>query len=183
MTAAMYFFGILTVITASGVILARSALNSALWLVVTLFLVAVHFALLGADFIAATQVLVYAGAIMVLVVFVIMLIGIDPIPRRRLFSLGNTISALVTGGFVGTLVYVAESGFSFPVSLANTEGVADLGSTASVGKRLFENYLFGFEIASLLLLAAIIGAVVIAKEPKRPFKAGRGLKAVRVQKQ
>ena len=104
----MYIFGFLTLLSAAGVIFARKPLNSALCLVATLFLVAVHFALLGSDMLAVLQVLVYAGAIMVLVIFVIMLLGtaaeVAEAPSRGL----HYASALVGGVFFFLLYYVVR---------------------------------------------------------------------------
>lgn len=179
-TAAMLIFGVLTVLAASAVVFATKPLNSALYLVLTLFLVAVHFALLGADFIAAMQVLIYAGAIMVLVIFVIMLLGLDsPLVRpKSITQLG--FSFFTAGLFVVTVFGVVKYSpelhvLGGPLSKSNP---FPSGSVEAVGAVLFTKYIFPFELASLLLLAAIIGAVLLASEKKRPLDKGRGLKAI-----
>ena len=180
MTIAMIIFGILSVISAGGVVASRQPLNSALWLVLTLFLVAVHFALLDAHLMAAMQVLIYAGAIMVLVIFVIMLLGLDD-PG---FSLGkqkftNLLAAVVSGSFAA-LTYISLTGmgsFSIKDVLSGSGKLsADFGTTEGVGKLMFTTYLVPFQLVGLLLLAAIIGAVLIALDKRRPLPKGRGLK-------
>ncbi len=182
MTTAMLIFGVLSVIAGCGVILSRKPLNSALWLVVTLFLVAVHFALLDAHFLAVIQILVYAGAIMVLVIFVIMLLGINELPLPKSGNPGRVVASLLTGLFVAILVLAVQSGVRMTDFVAR--GVPEeslpekFGTTEMVGEALFLRFAYPFEIASLLLTAAIIGAVVLALEPKRPLKRGRGLSAM-----
>lgn len=182
MTIPMLIFGILLLVSAAGVVFAKKPLNSALCLVATLFFVAAHFALIGADFVAALQILIYAGAIMVLVIFVIMLLGVEKDEGRESFVYACFVSIFV-GLFLALLV-VGTSHFSTPLQ---TSGL-DLGASAAakldtgakgVGAVLFTKYLYPFEVVSLLLLAAMIGAVVLASEKKRPLPAGRGLSAVR----
>ena len=117
MTLTMLLLGMLTIISACGVVTARQPLASALALILTLFLIASHFALLGAHFGAAIQVLIYAGAIMVLMVFVIMLIGVDTITARMnpwIFSIALFTSAT----FAGCIYYALEMGEIYRISLA-----------------------------------------------------------------
>ncbi len=180
MTIAMIVFGVLTIVSALGVVFGGKPLTSALSLVATLFLVAVHFAMLGADFVAALQVLVYAGAIMVLVVFVIMLLGLDKDTRALRFGVPGYLSAVFCGLFVGVLVFAAISNGVFPLSIvaSSTSGATTVGSPREVGLVLMTEFLFPFQLTALLLLAAIIGAVLLAYEKKRPLGEGRGLRAV-----
>lgn len=180
MTVTMLIFGLLSVLAALGVVLSPKTLHSALFLVLTLFLVAVHFALLDAGFLAALQVMVYAGAIMVLVVFVIMLLGLDePVARKKL-ELSNYFSAFAAVALAGILVFI---GFSSDFQQSSWEKAAQSGTipapgTASeIGALLFTKFLYPFEVTSVLLLVAIIGAVVLAYDRKTPLPAGRGLKA------
>ena len=181
---AIIITGLLTLISACGVVFSSKPLSCALSLVVTLFSVAVHFALLQAGFVAAIQVIVYAGAIMVLVIFVIMLLGQDEstfkqeirgvIVKKRLFA------ALCTGLVCALLLLSIPYTDSFQFKDKSSDFVPpEFGSTASIGKALFVDYVYLFEITSLLLLSAIIGAVVIAHPDKRPLQAGRGLRATR----
>jgi len=180
--ATMMIFGVMTVLTASGVIFSRKAMHSALFLVATLFLVAFHFALLGADFLAALQVLIYAGAIMVLVIFVIMLLGlregINPEEKisRPDMAIPTVLATIMSGLMLGLLVFAFWQGVTLPEGSEPREMV---GTAKAIGQVLFTKYLYPFELVSLLLLAAIIGAVVLAFDAKRPLAPGRGLKAMR----
>jgi NADH-quinone oxidoreductase subunit J len=182
MTAAMIIFGALTVLSACGVVFSVKSLHSALWLVVTLFLVAVHFALVGADFLAALQIMVYAGAIMVLVIFVIMLLGLNEQADTSRLNFRAYAAVMVTGVFVGMLFFMVRTPGLLPSTGVAAMHQSDLpiaGTPDTVGKVLFTKFLYPFEVTSLLLLGAIIGAVVIAYEPKRSLPEGRGLKAKR----
>lgn len=176
MSAFMLVFGILTVLSSCGVVFSVKTLNCALWLIVTLFLMAVHYAFMGADFLAALQILVYAGAIMVLVIFVIMLLGLNERGEERgRAGLSSYLAVTVSGAFVGLLMFMTKN----PGVLGSfaEDGNPVAGTPEAVGHALFTDFLYPFEITSVLLLAAIIGAVIIAYEPKRPLRAGRGLKA------
>lgn len=164
---------------ALGVVLARNPVHSALMLVMTLFGIAVQFVAQEAHFLAAVQVIVYAGAIVVLFLFVIMLLGVDraqnlemsflPIQKwaALLFATGSL--AIV----VALIVVVGE-----PVTGAEAMGGA-LGSTDDVrllARSLFSDYVYAFELTSLLLVIAVIGAVVLVRKPKvtDPITAGDG---------
>lgn len=180
MTISMLIFGVLTVISGLGVVLAPKTIHSALFLILTLFLVAVHFALLDAHFIAALQVMVYAGAIMVLVVFVIMLLGLDeqvvnrPLEASKYF--GAVVSAALGGLLIAASVMGGAGSSSWERALASGSSVGH-GTAAEVGKLLFTKLLYPFEVTSVLLLAAIIGAVILAHDRRTPLPAGRGLRA------
>jgi NADH-quinone oxidoreductase subunit J len=146
---------------AVGLVVRPNPLHGALFLVGNLFCVAVLYLLLGAEFLALVQVIVYAGAIMVLFVFAIMLLipgrtetGPDPLRRQRAL-------ALPVAGALGLVVVlvVAKVG-----SDARGAGVA--GSAEAIARRLFTDYLFPFEVTSVLLLAALIGALTLVK--RRP---------------
>src|SRR6266540_1004494 len=133
----------------------RNPVASALWLVVTLFALAALFVLLDAQFIAVLQVLVYAGAIMVLFLFVIMLLNLGrPGPTDLKGPLGVAVGALRG-------VAPAEAIQLPPGAMARV--AAEQGMVPAVARPLFDAYLVPFEITSILLLAAIVGAVVLAK--------------------
>jgi len=172
---AMHILGGLTILSGLAVVLAKKPLHSALYLVLTLFFVAGHFALLGAHFVAAIQILVYAGAIMVLVVFVIMLLGVSAETEEpRLRTPEHVVMFLGVCGFIGIICLGLELGTVAP---GVEQIVKDLGTTESIGQALLTKFLFPFEVIALLLIAALIGAVLIAYEPKRSLKPGRGLRA------
>ena len=150
---------------ALGVILSRNTVHSALSLVATLFGVAVLFVAQEANFLAAVQVIVYAGAIVVLFLFVIMLLGVDnaddlesePLVGQRPAAIA--IGALLAAGLVAVVVTSTVTG----VPSASAEWVRDGDDIAQIGRLLFTDYLFAFEITSLLLVIAVVGAVLLAR--------------------
>jgi len=163
------FFWIFGVIAMAGGLLCitrKNPVGSALWLVVTLFALAAMYVLLDAQFIAALQVLVYAGAIMVLFLFVIMLLNLGrPGPSDIKGPVGVGIAALLAGTLLLQLRVLGEAAPPDAIQLpAGTMAtLQQQGMVAAVAGPLFDAYLIPFEITSLLLLAAIVGAVVLAK--------------------
>ena len=163
------FFWIFGVIAMAGGLLCitrRNPVGSALWLVVTLFALAAMYVMLDAQFIAALQVLVYAGAIMVLFLFVIMLLNLGrPGPSDIKGPVGVGIAALLAGTLLLQLRVLGQA--APPEAITLPEGtmaaLQQQGMVAAVANPLFDAYLIPFEITSLLLLAAIVGAVVLAK--------------------
>jgi NADH-quinone oxidoreductase subunit J len=161
------FFGGIAIVSALLCITRRSPIASALWLVVTLFAIAALFVLLDAQFIAVLQVLVYAGAIMVLFLFVIMLLNLGrPGPSDIKGPLALGVAVLLGGAMLFLLNPLSRT--TLPGSIQLPAGsVAALqqqrGIIGAVANPLFDAYLIPFEIASVLLLAAIVGAVVLAK--------------------
>jgi len=164
-TAFFVLLAVVTTITAILVIVQRNPVASAIYLIITFFSLAGIYLLLEAQFIAIIQVLVYAGAIMVLFLFVIMLLNLEKekkiVTRHRL--------AKVLGVFLG-LVLLAQISLIFKsVLLEGNKGnfppekVASLGNTEVVARLLFTDFLLPFEITSVLLLVAIIGAIILAK--------------------
>jgi NADH-quinone oxidoreductase subunit J len=145
--------------SALGLILRPNAIHGALFLVVNLGSVAALYLMLGAEFLAAAQVIVYAGAIMVLFVFAIMVLipgkeetGSDP---RR----GARLVALPVGGLLLLLlVFVVMGRWSGPSAPTGPSG-----SAGAVGRLLFTSYLFPFELTSVLLLAAMVGVLLLAR--------------------
>lgn len=159
------FFSIVAlaaVISAIMVVGCKNPINSALSLVVTFFSLATFYVMLDAPFMAAIQVIVYAGAIMVLIVFVIMLLNL------RVEAGKKYMHAILAGSIVGfflllnTVYFLSKS--SLPAKgAAYGDVVNKIGHTEMIGKALFTDYLLPFEITSILLLAAIVGSVVLAK--------------------
>ena len=143
----------------------RNPIHSALWLIVAFFSLAVIYLTLNAQFIAVAQVIVYAGAIMMLIIFVIMLIHLESefVLRRKLSG------AKVIGAFITVILFleVAAAVLSNGCKTAKAAtGAVLTGSVAEVGNSLYGKYLFPFEIASILLLIGIVGAVVLARRGK-----------------
>jgi len=147
----------------------KDAIHSALWMIATFFIMAVIYLLLNAQFIAVAQVMVYAGAIMMLILFVIMLVRMETGQQDSAGAPRRSKPVKIAGALI-TLVLLAElllgaffyqiSGRSgdYPVAVVNS-----IGNVRTIGALLYGQYLFPFEIASILLLVGIVGAVVIAK--------------------
>ncbi|MBK01487.1 MAG: NADH-quinone oxidoreductase subunit J [Actinomycetota bacterium] len=161
---------VICLVGALGVVLARNPVHSALMLVMTLFGIAVQFVAQEAHFLAAVQVIVYAGAIVVLFLFVIMLLGVDraqnlemsflPVQKWAALLFASGSLAVV----VALIVVVGE-----PVTGVHAMG-GTLGGTDDVrllARSLFSDYVYAFELTSLLLVIAVIGAVVLVRKPKQ----------------
>jgi NADH-quinone oxidoreductase subunit J len=148
-----------------GVVLNLHPVRSAMCLVATLFLLAVFFIFLDASFVAALQIIVYAGAIMVVFLFVIMLLNLsgDPPPRRQL---GWKVTVLFAASLfaLGLLYVLRRGGALVPGPGMDAPLAPGYGSIESVGVSLFTTYVLPFEITGLLMLAAVIGAVVLARK-------------------
>lgn len=159
---AFYIFAAVAVASAVVVVLQRRAIYSALALIVCLGSIALLFFQLGAPFIGAVQVIVYAGAIMVLFLFVVMLLD----PASEVFS-KNRLRALTFVGvpFAVLFVMVLTStlgGFGTPPMAIPTNA---MDQTVTVARHLFREYLLPFEVTSVLILVAVIGAIVLTKRP------------------
>jgi NADH-quinone oxidoreductase subunit J len=152
---------LLTVVSAVTVVVHRNPVHSACALVATLFLLAVFFVGLDAQLVAVLQVIVYAGAIVVLFLFVIMLLNLRE--EARMTGTPMLVATAVAGG-AALVVLLATA-----LGRARTSPASDLppgfGETAAVGRELFTAYLLPFELTSILLLVAIVGAVALAKKP------------------
>jgi len=160
-------FAGLAIVSAASCVTRRSPVASALWLVVTLFSLAALFVLLDAQFLAVLQVLVYAGAIMVLFLFVIMLLNLGRAgPTDLKGPIGLALGVLLAGLLLVQLLVVRQSG-SVPAPGATAgappSAAAAGGIVPAIAGPLFTVYLVPFELTSLLLLAAMVGVVVLAK--------------------
>src|SRR3989339_2082107 len=143
------------------VVFQRHPLRSALWLIVNFFAVAGIYLLAHAEFIAAIQVIVYAGAIMVLFLFVIMLMNIrQPEADPQIPFIGRKLAGIILAGFTGLILIY---GLTKAALTTGKEMAPGLGNTESIARSLFTDYLLPFEVTSVLLLVAIVGAVVLAK--------------------
>ena len=156
-------------IGALGVILARNPVHSALMLIMTLFGVAVVFVAQDAHFLAAVQVIVYAGAIVVLFLFVIMLLGVDRADSIETEPIGGQRPAagVVALASVGLLVLLAVRAVQVSTGARSSSSALDGDGTnlEKVARVLFTDYLFAFEATSALLVIAVVGAVVLARRP------------------
>ena len=153
----------LAVVTALGMVLTRNAVYSALLLVVNFFCLAGFYVLLEAQFVAAVQVIVYAGAIMVLFLFVLMLLGIGNEEAVQETIKGQRPAAVLLT--LGLLVAIAGALFAgvFDAEPASLAAANEGGNVEAVGRLLFTRYTFAFETAGVLLVVAAVGALVLGK--------------------
>jgi NADH-quinone oxidoreductase subunit J len=161
-TALFYIFALLTLASGALVILSRNPVTSAMFLVLTIAFLAGLFVLLHAFFLAAVQILVYAGAVMVLFLFVIMLLNLRAEERRKFnaFGIGAGLIGIVSLGYVlVSTIIKSRPGFGAAGTLE--------GGTIPLGKILFTNYLLPFEIVSVLLLVAMVGVILLSKRDLR----------------
>jgi NADH-quinone oxidoreductase subunit J len=160
-----YIFATIAVASAILVITRHNVVHSAAFLGATLFAVAGIFLTLHAEFLAGVQVIVYVGGILVLFVFVIMLIAIERSEHERQYNRQWTI-ALITSAILivelGYGLYRGKNSFELPAAVV-PPAVPVTGNSELVGTALYTTYVLPFEIASFLLLVAIVGAVVLAK--------------------
>jgi NADH-quinone oxidoreductase subunit J len=165
-------FGVVFIVAlgaSMAMLFARNAVHVALFLVATQVALALAFLLQGAFFIAAVQIIVYAGAIMVLFLFVIMLLGVDR--REKLvepFSAQRPLAVGLGAVLVAEIGYIALRGADLISATARgEEGLADLnndpGNVESIARLLFSRYLLPFEVTSVLLVVAIVGTMVLAR--------------------
>src|SRR5580704_1937736 len=155
-----WFLSILTIFSALMVITRKSPVYSVLWLIITFVCISGHYILLNAQFLAIVNVIVYAGAIMVLFLFVIMLMNLNADVEPQKGHLVQFAGAISGGVLFLVLLAATKSAVSQDVIKQST----DIGLITNLGKVLFTEYVLPFEISSVLFLSAMIGAVVIGKK-------------------
>jgi len=161
MAALFYILAAVAILAAHCVVLQRTPVYSALALIVVLCSLAVVYLLLGAEFLAVVKVVIYAGAIMVLFVLVIMLLNArqeTPLDRSRL---ARWLGAPLLVVFLGEVCFAVWQGY--PVKATAAAAVLD-GGPRAIGALLFRSYVLPFEVTSILILVAVLGAVVLAKK-------------------
>lgn len=155
-----YFLSFLGILSALLVVFSKNPVHSVLYLIITFFVIAAHYVLLNAQFLAIVHVIVYAGAIMVLFLYVIMLLNLNQEAephKSNLIRFAATISAgLLLLILVGTLKGTDQM-------LVQSTSPVEVGLVKSLGRVLFKEYMLPFEISSILLLAAMVGAVMLGK--------------------
>ena len=164
-----YLLGALTVLGAIGVITRKNAVHSAILLIATLMSVAGIYVVLEAEFLAAVQVLVYAGGVMVLFLFVIMLVDLEQRGRpeqeeRKKLSKATLAAGVLLTGLLLALMLGTFMTQLFGPAAANSDVVrTDGGNLGAVAMTMFRYYLLPFELASVLLLVAMVGAIYLAR--------------------
>ena len=162
---------LVAVATALGMLLSQNAVYSALFLVLNFTTVAIFYLLLGAPFIAMSQITVYAGAIMVLFLFVIMLLGAEALPKAQVLPWQRPLAIFlaVTLAAEGTFLLITKArptgNVLQPEAVVNT-----MDNLRAMGMMLFNQYLLPFEVTSILLLVAMIGAITLTKKEKGAHK-------------
>jgi NADH-quinone oxidoreductase subunit J len=158
-----YLLAALSIISALLVVFSRVPVYSVLWLVVCFFTIAGHYILLNAQFLAIVHIIVYAGAIMVLFLFVVMLLNLNKENEQHKVNKVK-FAAVISGGILFlTLIAAMHSTALGTYALPPTNNI---GMIQQVGMKLFTDYVLPFELSSVLFLSAMIGAVVLAKKDK-----------------
>jgi NADH-quinone oxidoreductase subunit J len=164
-TFLFYAFALLTLGGAVLTVTRRSAVHSAIWLIVSLLGVAGLYLLQSAEFLFAVQIVLYIGGIMVLFLFVIMLVNLDDAAKQKQFN-KQWLVAIVCAGVVGAEVFYflrkGTAGLALPAAVPASPGGP--GNVEQIADTMFRLYLLPFEAASLLLLVAIVGSVILAKK-------------------
>ena len=158
-----YALSAFAIISAIMVLISKNPIHSVLWLILVFFAISGHYILLNAQFLAIVNIIVYAGAIMVLFLFVIMLMNVkkDKEPQKQL--LVKLIGVIAGGSFLTLLIALVKQNTSFQgrdVLLKD----GSIGLIHPLGQALFTDYVVPFEISSVLFLSAMVGAVIIGKK-------------------
>ena len=163
--AGFLYFAAVIVFCALMVVTRKNPVHSVLFMLPLFFHVAGIFVMLGAEFVAAVQVLVYAGAIMVLFLFVVMLLNVQKVTSRARFRAGWFVTVplgLTLAGFF--MVILTRASFTGTEGVYTAQAVKAMGNSQALGMVLYTDFLLPFEIASVILLVAMVGAVVLAKK-------------------
>jgi NADH-quinone oxidoreductase subunit J len=158
---AFYFLSILAIFSALMVVFSRNPVHSVLYLVVTFFSIAGHYFLMNSQFLAMVHIIVYAGAIMVLFLYVIMMLNLntDTEPNKSNWVKG---AAVVTGGLLMLILVVStKSADQLPI---HKETNANIGLISNLGKVLYNEYMLPFEVSSILFLVSMVGSVMLGKK-------------------
>jgi NADH-quinone oxidoreductase subunit J len=157
-----WFLSVVALFSALMVISSKNPVYSVLWLIITFFSISGHYILLNAQFLAIVNIIVYAGAIMVLFLFVIMLMNLnkETEPRKNRWL---KLAGAVSGGCLLLILVAALKNTEIKQQFAEVN-TGDIGLIKILGKELFTNYVVPFEISSVLFLSAMVGAVVIGKK-------------------
>src|SRR5688572_23014343 len=159
---------LIAIATALGMLLSRNAIYSALFLVLNFTTVAVFYLLLGAPFIAMAQITVYAGAIMVLFLFVIMLLGAESLPKTNVLPWQKPLAGILSIALAmeATFLFITRARPAGDI-IAPAESANMMDSLREMGMVLFNQYLLPFEVTSVLLLVAMVGAIVLIRIERR----------------
>lgn len=178
-----YLFAAVTVFAALRVVTARNPVHSALYLVLTFFSAAAIWLLLRAEFLAITLVLVYVGAVMVLFLFVVMMLDVNVDTMRQGFWRNLPVAAFVGAAVVLELAAVLWHQFGAVRSSDAPRLPADYSNTKALGKLIYTEYVYAFEIAAVILLVAIVAAIALTLRKRTGVKSQNPSEQVRVRSQ
>jgi NADH-quinone oxidoreductase subunit J len=159
-----YFFSFLAILSAIMVVISRNPIHSVLYLILTFFTLSGHYILLNAQFIAIVNLIVYAGAIMVLFLFTIMFLNLkdDAFTGSRIWlNLASVLLVATLAGIILSKIFLTDISIA-----ADTERDAQIGMVENLGKVLFSRFLVPFELVSVLFLSAMVGAVMLGRREK-----------------
>jgi len=168
-TGFFYLFATMAVIGGLGVVLARNTVHSAMFLIFCFFNAAGLFFMLNAEFLGIVLILVYVGAVMVLFMFVVMMLEVNAVKMKEGFLLYLPVGGIVALVLFIELVAAASSGV-FAVKPAAGDMAQNVNNTVEIGKVLYTKYLLGFEVAAIILLVALVGAVVLTIRSRKDAK-------------
>lgn len=166
---------LVAVATALGMLLSNNAVYSALYLVLNFVTVAVFYLLLGAPFIAMAQITIYAGTIMVLFLFVIMLLGAESLAPSKVIPWQKPLAIVLSVILAVEAIYLlfTRAGTNLAVS-APDASLNSMDSLRAMAMELFNNFILPFEVTSILLLVAMMGAIVLTRREKEERESARG---------
>ena len=158
-----WFLSVLALFSAIMVLVSKNPIHSVLWLIVVFFAISGHYLLLNAQFLAIVNIIVYAGAIMVLFLFVVMLMNLnkETEPQRNIWM---KFFGVISGGMLLWIFISASRSAGEIIGKTVETNTGDVGLIQNLGKVLFSEYALPFEISSVLFLSAMVGAVVIGKK-------------------
>lgn len=161
----IYLLGGLTVGSALMVILSKHPVRSVLYLVLTFFLISANYIMMNAQFVAVVNIIVYAGAIMVLFLFVLMLLNLSKENEPRSSMLVKLAAALAGGSLLVVMIAAVKDSLVLP--MADQFAKHDEGLVENLGQLLFTKYVLPFEVSSILFISAMVGAILLAKREKQ----------------
>ena len=178
-TIAFYLFATLTIASAVAVIFARNPVHSVLWLILAFFNAAGLMLLVGAEFIAMLLVIVYVGAVAVLFLFVVMMLDIDFAQLRSGFSRNLPFGIIIALVLLGEIIVAVLAHKAGPVMAGQAIPAAQVPNIVALGTLLYTRYLFAFEIAGLILLVAMVGAIVLTHRSRADTRTPKVSKQLR----
>jgi len=177
-TIAFYLFAALTILPALAVIFARNPVHSVLWLIVAFFNAAGLMLLVGAEFIAMLVVIVYVGAVAVLFLFVVMMLDIDFAQLRSGFTRNLPFGIIIALVLLSEIVVALSAWKAGPALSGHAIPAAATPNIVALGQLLYSRYLFAFELAGLILLVAMVGAIVLTHRSRRDTRPQKVWKQV-----